>query len=141
MSRISRVWLTLDALLLFNRLVNSATVEAQEIYDKLLLREETSFRLALFSLQRYLRVCFRHPLVPAHRTDQTHRKKILPASFSSGRVSIYWSMSSHPVMGTLSRYVAIFCWVFCPALISNKVCAHGNEKPDGPRVRLGGVGQ
>ncbi|KAI9440364.1 ELMO/CED-12 family-domain-containing protein [Lactarius indigo] len=37
------------------KLVNSASVEAQEIYDKLLLREETSFRLALFSLQRYLR--------------------------------------------------------------------------------------
>ncbi|KAH9072318.1 ELMO/CED-12 family-domain-containing protein [Lactarius deliciosus] len=37
------------------KLVNSAAVEAQEIYDKLLLREETSFRLALFSLQRYLR--------------------------------------------------------------------------------------
>ncbi|KAI0299316.1 ELMO/CED-12 family-domain-containing protein [Russula brevipes] len=37
------------------KLVNSAAVEAQEIYDKLLLREEKSFRLALFSLQRYLR--------------------------------------------------------------------------------------
>ncbi|KAF8268798.1 ELMO/CED-12 family-domain-containing protein [Lactarius quietus] len=37
------------------KLVNSATVVAQEIYEKLLLREETSFRLALFSLQRYLR--------------------------------------------------------------------------------------
>ncbi|KAH9013264.1 ELMO/CED-12 family-domain-containing protein [Lactarius pseudohatsudake] len=37
------------------KLVNSAAVEAQEIYDKLLRREETSFRLALFSLQRYLR--------------------------------------------------------------------------------------
>ncbi|KAN0121039.1 ELMO/CED-12 family domain containing protein [Russula decolorans] len=37
------------------KLVNSAAVEAQEIYDKLLLREEKSYRLALFSLQRYLR--------------------------------------------------------------------------------------
>ncbi|KAF8479572.1 ELMO/CED-12 family-domain-containing protein [Russula ochroleuca] len=37
------------------KLVNSAAVEAQEIYEKLQLREEKSYRLALFSLQRYLR--------------------------------------------------------------------------------------
>jgi hypothetical protein len=43
------------------RLVNSATVEAQEIYEKLLLREEISFRMALFSLQRYLRVRYLDP--------------------------------------------------------------------------------
>ncbi|KAI0306061.1 ELMO/CED-12 family-domain-containing protein [Multifurca ochricompacta] len=36
------------------KLVNSALVEAREIHEKLLLREEKSFRLALFSLQRYL---------------------------------------------------------------------------------------
>lgn len=46
------------------RLVNSAAVEAQEIYDKLLLREEKSYRLALFSLQRYLRVGCRHLPIP-----------------------------------------------------------------------------
>jgi engulfment/cell motility protein 1 len=46
------------------RLVNSAAVEAQEIYDKLLLREEKSYRLALFSLQRYLRVGYYHLLIP-----------------------------------------------------------------------------
>jgi engulfment and cell motility protein 1 len=40
------------------RLVNSAAMEAQEIYEKLLLREEKSYRLALFSLQRYLRVSY-----------------------------------------------------------------------------------
>ena len=45
-------------LTLLIRLVNSASVEAQEIYEKLLLREEVSFRMALFSLQRYLRVCY-----------------------------------------------------------------------------------
>jgi engulfment/cell motility protein 1 len=46
------------------RLVNSAAVEAQEIYDKLLLREEKSYRLALFSLQRYLRVGYYHLIIP-----------------------------------------------------------------------------
>jgi engulfment/cell motility protein 1 len=46
------------------RLVNSAAVEAQEIYDKLLLREEKSYRLALFSLQRYLRVGNYHFIIP-----------------------------------------------------------------------------
>lgn len=45
------------------RLVNSAAVEAQEIYDKLLLREEKSYRLALFSLQRYLRVGYYHLII------------------------------------------------------------------------------
>ncbi|KAI0272362.1 hypothetical protein BC834DRAFT_966403 [Gloeopeniophorella convolvens] len=37
------------------KLANSGAVEAQEIYEKLLLREEKSFRMALFSLQRLLR--------------------------------------------------------------------------------------
>jgi engulfment/cell motility protein 1 len=46
------------------RLVNSAGVEAQEIYDKLLLREEKSYRLALFSLQRYLRVGYYDLIIP-----------------------------------------------------------------------------
>ena len=46
------------------RLVNSAAVEAQEIYDKLLLREEKSYRLALFSLQRYLRVGYYRLRIP-----------------------------------------------------------------------------
>lgn len=39
-------------------------MEAQEIYDKLLLREEKSYRLALFSLQRYLRVGYYHLIIP-----------------------------------------------------------------------------
>jgi engulfment/cell motility protein 1 len=46
------------------RLVNSAAVEAQEIYEKLQLREEKSYRLALFSLQRYLRVGYYHLPIP-----------------------------------------------------------------------------
>lgn len=45
------------------RLVNSAAVEAQEIYDKLFHREEKSYRLALFSLQRYLRVGYYHLII------------------------------------------------------------------------------
>jgi engulfment and cell motility protein 1 len=44
------------------RLVNSAAVDAQDIFEKLMLHEEKSFRLALFSLQRYLRVSRRHCL-------------------------------------------------------------------------------
>jgi engulfment and cell motility protein 1 len=47
------------------RLVNSAAVEAQEIYNKLLLRDEKSFRMALFSLQRYLRVRYDHHTYPS----------------------------------------------------------------------------
>ena len=63
MSRIS--FESASPLTLLIRLVNSASVEAQEIYEKLLLREEVSFRMALFSLQRYLRVCYRDLPVPA----------------------------------------------------------------------------
>jgi engulfment and cell motility protein 1 len=44
------------------RLVNSAAVEAQEIHERLTLREDKSFRMALFSLQRYLRVSRHHCL-------------------------------------------------------------------------------
>jgi engulfment and cell motility protein 1 len=71
------------------RLVNSAAVEAQEIYNRLLLREEKSFRMALFSLQRYLRVGYYHLRTPVYNSEETRRKRILLMSFSSSTVFAY----------------------------------------------------
>jgi len=71
------------------RLVNSAAVEAQEIYNKLLLRDDKSFRMALFSLQRYLRVCYYHLPTPVYHFEKTSRKRILLTSFSSSMVFVY----------------------------------------------------
>lgn len=71
------------------RLVNSAVVEVQEIYDKLLLRDEKSFRLALFSLQRYLRVRYHHSVTPVYDPEDSPRKRILQMSFSSVMAFVY----------------------------------------------------
>ena len=41
---------------LFHRLVNSSEIEAVEIIEKLNLREEKNLKLALFSLQKFIKV-------------------------------------------------------------------------------------
>lgn len=68
----------------FCRLVNSSVIEAAETIEKMSLREDKNLKLALFSLQKFIKVSGMRENRGYLLTLSRRRKSNLRRSFSSG---------------------------------------------------------
>jgi hypothetical protein len=69
---------------LFHRLVNSSEIEAADIIEKLNLREEKNLKLALFSLQKFIKVSVECEEAWSWLTRSRRRKDNLRKIFLGG---------------------------------------------------------
>lgn len=89
------------------RLVNSPSIEAAEIVQKLLVRDEKTFKMALWSLKKFIRVCRVYLFVNAHVNNGcAPRKKSLLRNFSVMGVFLSSHKLFAPSMETHLQWVS-----------------------------------
>ena len=114
----------------FRRLVNSSVIEAADIIEKLSLRDDKNLKLALFSLQKFIKVSGMRRLRLLTNLNSTKEEQFAQEFLKRGGLKELTDVI-HSNHGNTLAVKPSGSYCFSPTDVSLPVCVGGHAAPDG----------